>query len=513
MRTLSSTIVPIHQQNQNNHRNRRSHNSNNRHNRQTCHNHNHNHSNDINNVNETENLLYSYAKKYKLCYFHLLNQCKYGQECQFIHGLACERCHKNVFNPLLPIQNQIIDHKKFCNSHSREENLINEFEFEEISIINNNDNVKFESDLSSQINTTSLNPKAKEFQSKCCHHEELPDTGCHQESSLSNLIDFDENDEISFDHQFPVVECGICYEKISSTNGDKTLGLLANCNHVFCYNCIKKWRSTVLNLSSVKSCPLCRKISFYIIPSSIYPKNEEEKNLIITEYRKSRMKIRCKYYRYPEHQFCPFGDECFYAHLLPNGERAVLGPPHVQLEYRSSRNTDLHYISQSEEWWNSEVLRQIREIIEASSFDDHDIQTLLSTLSQIILISEGGRAFREPETILHIRHNNNTNNNNSNGNGNSSEVTVSVESPSSYYPSSQVSSPVTPNSGFSSSPRLNQNSTHTNCNCPCHHNGNSNQSNPLLSNLNNTITAINNSNEIEKDNNNDEKEDYKNNKK
>jgi hypothetical protein len=401
--------MPLQQQEQNNYRNRQYHNNRHYH----CH----------NIVYETENLLYSYAKKNKLCYFHMLNQCKYGEECQFTHGLTCEKCHKNVFNPLLPIENQIIEHKEFCTPYI--ENTVNISE--NIAVIthcHNNEN--------NFINKkTSLNPNAEEFKVKNDTNLKLIDAGCHE--SL----------DILSNSQFSVVECGICYEKIPSTG--RTLGLLANCNHVFCYNCIKKWRSTVLNLSSVKSCPLCRKISFYIIPSSVFPKNEEEKNLIISEYRKSRMKIRCKYFKYPEHQFCPFGDECFYAHLLPNGERAVLGPPHVQLEYRSSQNTDLHYISQSEEWWNSDVLRQIREIIESSEFDDHDIQTLLSTLSQIILISEGGRAFREPETILHIRHNNNNNS------GYSSEVTVSVEPSTSYRPSSQNSSPISSNSPFSSS--------------------------------------------------------------
>jgi len=391
-----------------------------------------------------ETIIDGYAKQFKLCYFHMLNKCKYGQECQFTHGVNCEKCHKNVFNPLLPIDRQIIEHKKFCRSNN---GIFNENEKGKINNINGNESM-----------TT-------------------------------------EDSENLSDNQFPVVECGICYEKISSTG--KTLGLLANCNHVFCYNCIKKWRSTVLNLSSVKSCPLCRKISFYIIPSSIFPKNEEEKNLIISEYRKSRMKIRCKYYKYPEHQFCPFGDECFYAHLLPNGERAVLGPPHVQLEYRSSQSTDLHYISQSEEWWNSEVLRQIREIIESTSFDDHDIQRLLSTLSQIILISEGGRAFREPETIIRIRHNSNNGNNNSNNGGGSttSEVTVSVESTSSYHPSSQTSSPISPNSSYSQSSPFSPmtNSPHICCDCPCHNNNNSNHNSPLLSNLNSTISAINNS--------------------
>ncbi|ORX55993.1 hypothetical protein BCR36DRAFT_175329 [Piromyces finnis] len=307
-----------------------------------------------------ENKVYLYAKKYKLCYFNIFNKCKYGKECQFTHGIKCEKCNKNVFSPLMPIKSQITEHNKLC-------------------------------------------------------------------EYLSNLED-SKNFENLPNSQFQVVECGICYNKIPFT--DNIFGLLANCNHIFCYNCIKKWRSTSLNSLAAKSCPLCRKISFYIIPSSIFPKNEEEKNLIISEYRKSRIKIPCKYYKYPEQQFCPFGDECFYGHILPNGERALLGPPHIQLEYRNSQNTNIYYISQSEEWWNSEVLRQIREIIESSSFNDHDIQILLRTLSQIILISEGGRAFREPETVLRIRHNNNVNNNHSN----TPEVIVSVES-SSYHPS------------------------------------------------------------------------------
>jgi len=303
MRSSSTSYTPSTVQLQGQFSNRNRHYHSNRHHRPNNYIHNQCHCNHNVNNYEEETIISSYAKQFKLCYFHMLNKCKYGQECQFTHGITCEKCHKNVFNPLLPIDSQIIEHKKFCGSC--------------------NGNIKNENDKG-KVNNTNGNRST------------------------------DDSDNVS-DNQFPIVECGICYEKIPLTG--KTLGLLANCNHVFCYNCIKKWRSTVLNLSSVKSCPLCRKISFYIIPSTIFPKNEEEKNLIVSEYRKSRMKIRCKYYKYPEHQFCPFGDECFYAHSLPNGERAVLGPPHVQLEYRSSQSTDLHYISQSEEWWNSEVLR------------------------------------------------------------------------------------------------------------------------------------------------------------
>lgn len=114
MRTASTSTVPpptTQDHTHNRHRQYR-HNSNYRQNRHYGNNHSsyyHNHYNhDDNHDNETENILYTYAKNNKLCYFHMLNQCKYGQDCQFTHGLACEKCHKNVFNPLLPIQNQIL---------------------------------------------------------------------------------------------------------------------------------------------------------------------------------------------------------------------------------------------------------------------------------------------------------------------------------------------------------------------------------------------------------------------
>jgi len=105
MRSSSTSYTPptVHLQDQFNNRNRHCHN---RHNRHNCHSHNHSHSNNDN--VEVENIIYAYAKQFKLCYFHMLNQCKYGQECQFTHGITCEKCHKNVFNPLLPIDSQII---------------------------------------------------------------------------------------------------------------------------------------------------------------------------------------------------------------------------------------------------------------------------------------------------------------------------------------------------------------------------------------------------------------------
>jgi len=221
------SLPAVQNQNHNRHRQHRQNNNNNKHKRNHCNNHNNcnsSHNLDDNCENEPENMLYSYAKSNKLCYFHMLNHCKYGQECQFTHGLACEKCHKNVFNPLLPIQNQIIEHKKFCISNR--ENTIEQSEF----IFDNDEENKKENILS-----VSLNPKAKEFQFEVDDDEKIADTGCRHNPLLENMMEYKENDA---DDQFPIVECGICYEKISTTG--RTLGLLANCNHVFCYNCIKK---------------------------------------------------------------------------------------------------------------------------------------------------------------------------------------------------------------------------------------------------------------------------------
>lgn len=38
--------------------------------------------------------------------------------------------------------------------------------------------------------------------------------------------------------------CGICFEIIiEKSKGEKRFGILPNCNHIFCLECIRKWRS------------------------------------------------------------------------------------------------------------------------------------------------------------------------------------------------------------------------------------------------------------------------------
>ncbi|EEH20172.2 hypothetical protein PABG_02431 [Paracoccidioides brasiliensis Pb03] len=77
----------------------------------------------------------------------------------------------------------------------------------------------------------------------------------------------------------PDEQCGICLETPS------VFGLLVNCDHIFCLDCIRSWRSSVGNSAedainrtdsrvpkrTTKTCPLCRVKSEYVVPSSVYP--------------------------------------------------------------------------------------------------------------------------------------------------------------------------------------------------------------------------------------------------
>ncbi|KAJ9063480.1 RING-type E3 ubiquitin transferase [Entomophthora muscae] len=125
--------------------------------------------------------------------------------------------------------------------------------------------------------------------------------------------------------------CTICMEKPSM------YGLLLNCNHSFCLDCVRKWRKskkTVDNLDlAMKTsllCPVCRASSQYVIPSIVgFPKGGEGKSKTIELYRERLASTNCKYFMNSSarQRFCPFGDECFYKHPAADGiERYSFGP-------------------------------------------------------------------------------------------------------------------------------------------------------------------------------------------
>ncbi|XP_068609503.1 makorin, ring finger protein, 4 [Brachionichthys hirsutus] len=110
------------------------------------------------------------------------------------------------------------------------------------------------------------------------------------------------------------VTCGICmdkvYEKRSPRN--RVFGILPNCSHSFCLQCIMTWRKTKdLGPDVVKACPLCRVRSAFYVPNKYWVEGQVKENVISTFKMKFRKKI-CIYYA----QFgcCPFKAECLYRH-------------------------------------------------------------------------------------------------------------------------------------------------------------------------------------------------------
>jgi hypothetical protein len=114
-------------------------------------------------------------------------------------------------------------------------------------------------------------------------------------------------------------ECCICLEKVIA-NG-KQFGVMDGCDHTFCLDCIRGWRATYDKRAGkhhFRTCPICRRNSYTVVPSSKMIKSGPEKEDLINEYKSVVKAIPCKHFNKGKGA-CPFMNSCFYAHLLPDG--------------------------------------------------------------------------------------------------------------------------------------------------------------------------------------------------
>ena len=120
-------------------------------------------------------------------------------------------------------------------------------------------------------------------------------------------------------------ECGICLLKIRENN--REFGLLMGCSHSFCLNCLRIWRGQLNVPKEVsRSCPICRTPSFYVVPSSVFVENYQEKVNLADSYKKKLGEIPCRFFDSGEGT-CPFGGSCFYDHRYKNGTKWIPPPP------------------------------------------------------------------------------------------------------------------------------------------------------------------------------------------
>ena len=146
--------------------------------------------------------------------------------------------------------------------------------------------------------------------------------------------------------------CGICLENVVASN--RKFGVLSCCNHTFCFNCLMEWRTEGSSeVTSRRVCPTCRKSSDYVVPSPYMPTNEQEKGQILSNYKAHCSVIPCKNFEIGKLGSCPFGKDCFYAHLSRKGKHIKGRDKSMQQLYEARQRTrnnhrdrDLEYITE-----------------------------------------------------------------------------------------------------------------------------------------------------------------------
>lgn len=181
-----------------------------------------------------------------LCRYHADGNCRYGGQCQYVHGTFCTTCRKNILHPT--------------------------------------DNAL----------------AARHVHECTANAERLSKISASQ-----------------------TVECGICCE--SPVARGRKFGLLQNCDHPFCLECVRCWRgqdsAESFGKENVRSCPICRVESYVIIPSDSFETEPEQKGLLLERYRAKLGRIPCKHFAFGEGS-CPFGSRCMYSHTDREGREA-----------------------------------------------------------------------------------------------------------------------------------------------------------------------------------------------
>ncbi|XP_029361299.1 makorin, ring finger protein, 4 [Echeneis naucrates] len=118
------------------------------------------------------------------------------------------------------------------------------------------------------------------------------------------------------------VTCGICMDKVYEKTDPRhhVFGILPNCNHSFCLQCIMTWRKTKdLGLDVVKTCPQCRARSAFYVPNKYWVEGQAKES-VIAAFKEKCSKKSCSYYA--RHRCCPFKKECLYRHDKPRRRRS-----------------------------------------------------------------------------------------------------------------------------------------------------------------------------------------------
>jgi E3 ubiquitin-protein ligase makorin len=302
-----------------------------------------------------DNCIYSHDRSNgqvnNVCRYYLQGKCSFGERCRYDHVRPKPQTSMSFqpvslpFYPPLP-QNFV---------HPKTQPINGEIPMSYASVCRGTNDMM---DPSIMINQISLSSPALLLQSLCPYAEkegicEALETGRYCPYIHGDLCDLCEmpalhptNEKQREEHRLECLrkheadceeafatqrsqnkKCGVCLETVWDRDGDKRFGILENCDHIFCLECIRKWRaSSNYDNKVVKACPECRTKSDFVTPTKYWPENEQAKHELIKAYKENLQQIHCKFFKRGE-GLCPFGSKCFYLHVDKNGHTVELGPP------------------------------------------------------------------------------------------------------------------------------------------------------------------------------------------
>uniref|UniRef100_A0A8C6TW23 RING-type E3 ubiquitin transferase n=1 Tax=Neogobius melanostomus TaxID=47308 RepID=A0A8C6TW23_9GOBI len=160
-----------------------------------------------------------------------------------------------------------------------------------------------DSSTETQFTTSTLGSEIGHLQANARNGELEGATAAPQSAEMAQAI-----------HCSKDVTCGICMEKIFEKHdlGNRKFGILPNCTHSFCLDCIRKWRKTRdISPVVVKSCPVCRVNSGFFVPHDYWVEGRE-KEILIDTFKKKFSNKTCGFFL--RHGRCPFKSDCLYQH-------------------------------------------------------------------------------------------------------------------------------------------------------------------------------------------------------
>ena len=114
--------------------------------------------------------------------------------------------------------------------------------------------------------------------------------------------------------------------------------MLEGCDHAFCLQCIREWRSThAIRPEVARACPECRAPSHFVVPSTVHVAGER-KRALVRAYLAGLRAVPCRHFAHGEGT-CPFGTSCFYAHTDRAGKPIAHAQP--RMAYGKAGGTSL----------------------------------------------------------------------------------------------------------------------------------------------------------------------------